>query len=310
MVRDVGRGERAECQMPSVKLDVRSPDKIGCTMKRDSILYRLFSQSPTILFDLLPNPPANAGEYRFDSVAVKEPKFEIDGVFLPPDGAPGIVYFCEFQMQKDEKLYERGFAESALYFYRQRDRFCDWQMIFIYPSRQTEQSDLHPHRTLLNGEQVHRIYLNELGDIRQLPLWVGVLALTVVPKEAQAITDARNLASRARQEEPPAASRDIIEMITTIMSYQFETLSQETIGQMLDISIKDVRIYREARQEGRQEEASNLVSRQLKKRFPDLSEDIKATVSTLTTATLEELGEALLDFERVEDLQDWLIKKA
>ncbi len=31
--------------------------------------------------------------YRFDSVAVKEPRFEIDGVFLPPESEPGIVYF-------------------------------------------------------------------------------------------------------------------------------------------------------------------------------------------------------------------------
>ncbi|WP_322745441.1 DUF2887 domain-containing protein [Plectonema radiosum] len=41
---------------------------------------------------------ANGDRYSFDSVAVKEPKFEIDGVFLPPqsDGA-GIVYFVEVQ---------------------------------------------------------------------------------------------------------------------------------------------------------------------------------------------------------------------
>ena len=51
-------------------------------MRRDSIFYKLFQQSPSLLFELLTNPPANADEYRFDSVAVKEPKFEIDGVFL------------------------------------------------------------------------------------------------------------------------------------------------------------------------------------------------------------------------------------
>jgi len=27
----------------------------------------------------------------------KEPKFEIDGVFLPPEGEVGTVYFCEVQ---------------------------------------------------------------------------------------------------------------------------------------------------------------------------------------------------------------------
>lgn len=47
-------------------------------MRRDSIFYKLFQQSPTLLFELLTNPPTNADTYRFDSVAVKEPKFEID----------------------------------------------------------------------------------------------------------------------------------------------------------------------------------------------------------------------------------------
>ncbi|MCU0542683.1 MAG: Rpn family recombination-promoting nuclease/putative transposase [Oscillatoriaceae cyanobacterium Prado104] len=82
-------------------------------MRRDSIFYKLFGQAPTLLFDLLPATPANAANYRFDSVAVKEPKFEIDGVFLPPESeGPGIVYFCEVQFQKDEQLYERLFGEA------------------------------------------------------------------------------------------------------------------------------------------------------------------------------------------------------
>ena len=75
-------------------------------MQRDSIFYKLFQQSPTLLFEILTNSPINAENYRFDSVAVKEPKFEIDGVFLPPENeAAGIVYFCEVQFQKDEQLY-------------------------------------------------------------------------------------------------------------------------------------------------------------------------------------------------------------
>ncbi len=62
-------------------------------MRRDSIFYKLFQQSPSLLFELLTNPPINAYTYRFDCVAVKEPKFEIDGVFLPPENASlGTVY--------------------------------------------------------------------------------------------------------------------------------------------------------------------------------------------------------------------------
>jgi predicted transposase/invertase (TIGR01784 family) len=130
-------------------------------MRRDSIFYRLFAQSPTSLFELLETSPSNASDYRFDSVAVKEPKFEIDGVFLPPESdPPGTVYFAEVQMQKDERLYERMFGESLLYFYRNRDRFSDWEAVVIYPSRSTEQSNSHPYRALIHSDQVHRIYLN------------------------------------------------------------------------------------------------------------------------------------------------------
>ena len=88
-------------------------------MRRDSIFYKLFQQYPPLLFELLTNPPENASGYRFDSVAVKEPRFEIDGVFLPPENeSPGVVYFAEVQFQKDERLYERVDAETSLYFYR------------------------------------------------------------------------------------------------------------------------------------------------------------------------------------------------
>ncbi|MDS3862091.1 DUF2887 domain-containing protein [Thermosynechococcaceae cyanobacterium BACA0444] len=41
-------------------------------MRRDSIFYQQFQQFPSLLFQLLDAPPANAAAYRFESVAVKE----------------------------------------------------------------------------------------------------------------------------------------------------------------------------------------------------------------------------------------------
>jgi predicted transposase/invertase (TIGR01784 family) len=182
-------------------------------MRRDSIFYKLFGQSPTLLFDLLAPTPANAANYRFDSVAVKEPKFEIDGVFLPPESeGPGIVYFCEVQFQKDEQLYERLFGESFLYFYRNRSRYSDWQAVVIYPSRSIEQSDVYPYRALLNSNQVHRVCLDELGDIRALPLGIALMVLTTV-EETQAPAEARYLLSRVQQEVTSEAGRNIIEIL-------------------------------------------------------------------------------------------------
>ncbi|MCC5602876.1 Rpn family recombination-promoting nuclease/putative transposase [Nostoc favosum] len=279
-------------------------------MRRDSIFYKLFQQSPTLLFELVANPPTNADSYRFDSVAVKEPKFEIDGVFLPPESdGTGIVYFCEVQFQKDEQLYERVWAESSLYFYRNRSRFSDWQAVIIYPSRSIEQSDIHPHRSLLNGGQVHRVYLDELGDIRQLPIWVALMVLTTVDEE-QAPEEARYLLTRTTQEMLSPSSRAIIELITTIMVYRFEQLTQAEVESMLGITLKETRVYREikeeGREEGREEATANLILRQLTKRFGELSEEIRSSISGLPLPVLEDLSEALLDFTTLVDLQVWL----
>lgn len=275
-------------------------------MRRDSIFYKIFQQCPTLLFELLTNPPTNAEAYRFDSVAVKEPKFEIDGVFLPPENeGAGVVYFCEVQFQKDEHLYERVFAESALYFYRNRARFSDWQAVIIYPSHSIEQSDIHPHRSLLNGGQVLRVYLDELGDIRQLPLWVAIMVLTTV-EESQAPEEARYLLTRTREEVSESASRAIMEIIITIMVYKFEQLSRREVESMLDITIKQTRVYREIKEEGREEATVNLVIRQLTKRFGEMSEETRSSISGLPLPVLEDLSEALLDFTSVADLQAWL----
>ncbi len=297
-------------------------------MRRDSIFYYLFRQTPALLFELVPDPPENADTYRFDSVAVKEPRFEIDGVFLPPEGEPGAVFFVEVQFQKDERLYERIFAETALYFYRSRERFTDWQVVVIYPSRRTEQSELYPHRSFLNGRQVHRIYLNELGDIQQLPLWVGLMVLTTV-EQAQAPEEAKALLRRA-QAVSPAESRVIIDMVVTIISYRFGQITRQEVERMLDITFEETRVYQEVRedairegiqegrqrglqegrqrglQEGRQEEAASLIIRLLGKRFGELSADTCESISALTLAVLEELSEALLDFSEINELQSWL----
>lgn len=280
-------------------------------MKRDSIFYRLFQEYPSLLFDLLEKPPANATEYRFDSVAVKEPKFEIDGVFLPPEtDSTGVVYFCEVQFQKDERLYERVFGESFLYFYRHRERYADWQIVVIYPTRSIEQSNVHPYRALLNGEQVHRIYLNELGEIQQLPLGVALMVLTTL-EEAQAPAEARSLLARTQEQiADPEASRAIIEMIATIMVYKFTNLSRQEVDTMLGLQLADTRVYREAkeegRQEGRQEGESALIVRLLKRRFGSVDEALESRIRNLSVKQLESLGEALLDFTDLNDLVLWL----
>jgi predicted transposase/invertase (TIGR01784 family) len=241
-------------------------------------------------------------------VTLESPAFrrgECQGVFLPPESEGiGVIYFCEVQFQKDEQLYERVFAESSLYFYRNRARFRDWQAVIIYRSRSIEQTDIYPHRAFLNSEQVHRVYLDELGDIRQLPLWVALMVLTTVKLE-QAPEEARYLLTRTSEEVASPSSSAIIEMITTIMVYRFEQLSRREVESMLGITLKETRVYREIKEEA----TVNLVIRQLTKRFGELSEEMHSSISGLPLPVLEDLSEALLDFNSLADLQSWLVAR-
>jgi len=278
-------------------------------MRRDSIFYKLFQLSPTLLFELLPDPPEDIEGYRFDSVAVKEPRFEIDGVILPPEGKTGTVFFVEVQFQKDERLYERVLAESALYFYRNRERFSDWQSIIIYPSRSTEQSDLHPHRRLLESGQFYRIFLDELGDIQQLPLWVGVMVLTTVDED-QAPEEARALLNRSRIATHSSESNAIIDMVITIISYRFGQISRQEVEKMLDISFEETRVYKEIRAEGEAKGEAKIIMRVLSKRFGELSDMMQSDISVLPVPTLEDLGEQLLEFDSLAEVKSWLKERS
>jgi hypothetical protein len=56
---------------------------------------------------------------------------------------------------------------------------------------------------------------------------------------------------------------------------------------------------------GRQQESLALVQRQLRRRLGDLPEVWQDRLATLGLGPLEELAEALLDFQSLADLQDW-----
>jgi predicted transposase YdaD len=91
------------------------------------------------------------------------------------------------------------------------------------------------------------------------------------------------------------------------MVYKFATLSQAEVRAMLGLNLtEEPRAIREAKEEGREEATLNLVIRQLMKRFGELPENLRSTISGLSLSALESLSEALLDFTNLDDLQAWL----
>jgi Domain of unknown function (DUF4351) len=64
--------------------------------------------------------------------------------------------------------------------------------------------------------------------------------------------------------------------------------------------------HQEGKQEGRQEGKKELILRLLSRRFGELSSQARARIESMNSEQLEALGEALLDFTGIEDLNNWL----
>jgi predicted transposase/invertase (TIGR01784 family) len=280
-------------------------------MRRDTIFYKLFKQFPGLLFELVDEPPREAQNYQFESVEVKETAFRIDGVFLPPANAVSqTVFFAEVQFQKDEDLYHRFFSELFLFLYRNSIRYDDWFGVIIFASRSLEPSNSTIHRALLESGQIRLVYLDELGDLREQPLGLGLMLLTNVTSETEAVEGARFLLEQAQQQSEQA----IIDLVTTIIVYKFSNLSREEIQTMLGLNLEEPRAILEAKEEGKVEGKfegkvegeRTIVLRLLNRRVGVIPDTLLSQIQGLSVEQLEALGDALLDFSTLADLSSWL----
>jgi predicted transposase YdaD len=135
---------------------------------------------------------------------------------------------------------------------------------------------------------------------------MGLIEL-IVSKENQAPELVKNLMQRTQTEITNNSEREgIIELLETVLLSKFSQLTRQEIEAMFLVNdIKQTRVYQEAKQEGREVEATNLLLRQLSKRFGKLTDSYIQKISNLKIAQLEDLGEALLDFRDINDLDEW-----
>ncbi|MCG9891442.1 MAG: Rpn family recombination-promoting nuclease/putative transposase [Thermosynechococcaceae cyanobacterium MS004] len=284
-------------------------------MKTDSIFYRIFQTAPEVFFELLGEPAEYAQGYVFRSVEVKQLAFRIDGVFLPQSNAPDRrVWFVEVQYQKDPLFYHRFFAEIFLYFQQYPDT-ADWKAVVLFSKRSVEPEQTQLFRTLLESTQVQRVYLEDLQNESTESLGLGLLQLIDAKPETAGVK-ALALVEKVRGQVREDADRErIIELIETVMVYKFPLLSREEIEQMFGLSeLKQTRVYQEAleegREEGRRQEALEIMLRFLRRRLGVLESTVETQIELLSLVQLEALGEALLDFGDESDLLNWLREHA
>jgi predicted transposase YdaD len=75
---------------------------------------------------------------------------------------------------------------------------------------------------------------------------------------------------------------------------------------MLDIELRETRVYQDAKADGRVEEARVLLLKQLTHKLGELSIGVVDKVNALSIDQLESLGVALFDLSNVTDLNNWL----
>jgi predicted transposase/invertase (TIGR01784 family) len=308
-------------------------------VKTDSIFYRLFQTLPDAFFELINHQSSQSNAYEFSSVELKQTAFRIDGLFLPVANAlENPIYFLEVQFQKDSELYARFFSEIFLYL-RLYAPTQAWRGVVVFARRSMEPTEIEPYRVLLESEQVTRLYLNELGDVGERSLGVGMIKLVVETKKRtpelvqQLVNKARSeLTNEIRQQE-------VFNLIETIVLYKLPNVTrQELVKMFTRDDLRKTRYYQEVRaeareelqeevrqavreelqqevrqavreelqQEIRQQEALGLVMRQLLRRFGDLNPQLQERMNQLSIEQLENLAEALLDFSNPADLSAWL----
>jgi predicted transposase/invertase (TIGR01784 family) len=272
-------------------------------MHTDTIFYQIFLTFHTLLFEILGEPTENARDYQFTSVEVKEKAFRFDGIFLA-DSVEKPIYFVEVQFQPKPDFYWELIAEINIYL-NQFKPVQDWQGVALFGKRSLDVGELTAYQQeLINSGRIKRIYLDELppGSIG-----MGLIEL-IVSKEAQAPELVKTLMARTKTEvENDREKQGIIELLETVLLSKFSQLSRQEIEAMFLVSdIKQTRVYQEAKQEGKKDEATNLLLRILSKRFGRLGDSYIQNINSLNIEELENLGEALLDFTDINDLERWL----
>ena len=97
--------------------------------------------------------------------------------------------------------------------------------------------------------------------------------------------------------------RSIIDLLETVLVSKFGKLSrQETQTIFLLSDIKQMRVYQKAMEEGE----TRLLLRLLSKQFGKISDRSLQIINKFSLEPLEYLGETLLDFSAITDLDNWL----
>jgi predicted transposase/invertase (TIGR01784 family) len=276
-------------------------------MKTDTLFYQLFQTFHSLLFELLDRPVSEAEGYQFSSVEVKEKAFRFDGVFIPST-EDKLIYFTEVQFQPKDDFYWEFPAEVLTYLNQYRPS-QDWKSVAIFAQRNCEPKPSKFCQELIDLGRIVRVYLEDFLDQDTNSAGISIIQL-ILASEKKAPKMAKALARKVEQEINTDLQAEVVKFIETVLVYKFPKLSRQEIEKMFTQSdLKKTRVYQEALEEGKQEglqRQAAMLLRMLTRKFGQVSPRLKNRISKLSVVQLENLAEAIFDFETVTDLNSWL----
>lgn len=198
-------------------------------METKSLIYRIFDNLPQIFFELINFSPSLAYEYDFKSPDIEEPIARITGIFVPAQRSRKPIFLVQEQFQFKEDFYYEFFREIFLYLGRKKSN-KDWLAVIIYPRRSVESAIPRPYQWLIESSHIKRVYLDELGDLSELSLGLGLLKL-IAEDRATVAEHAQQLIQAAKQQDLQEVRANFLEFIETILVSKFPELSRQDLGE-------------------------------------------------------------------------------
>ncbi len=210
-------------------------------------------------------------------------------------------------LQKQNTVRGQMYREAL----RQKSRFesGDWPKLWILtPTASKDVLGTFGAKNRLEGtEGVY--YLAEglktaIVVLHQLPAIPETLWLRILGRG--------KIQERAIDELEALPTSNPIRSITLELLYNLEQnleLSTEQDQESQELIMRLKPLYQKDREQAKEEGGATVILRQLNRRIGELPTEVALKISQLSLSQLEELGEALFDFQSESDLRDWLAQQ-
>jgi predicted transposase/invertase (TIGR01784 family) len=223
--------------------------------------------------------------------------------------APAVILHLEFQTNPDKNMPMRA-ADYYLRLYRKfPDREIEQVVIYLRPT----DSELVYQTEFITAKMNHRYRVIRLWEqpVETFLIAPGLLPYAVLSQATDKEEVLARVVDRIQQLGDRQQENNLIAAAGILAGLQ---LSQTVISRLIRSEImRESVIYQQIYQEGeergrfeaRQQEAATLVIKLLTRKLGDLVMPFTSQVSDLPVESIEALGEALLDFQSIADLERW-----